>query len=70
MGKYFITMDNSENKNCATLTLDEAFERFILNRESRNLSKDTLREYSKSYKYFCEFLAFLEKHHRRTNSHV
>lgn len=68
MGKYLITMDNSENKNCATLELDNTFERFMLNREARNLSEDTLNEYRKNYGYFCEFLDYLEKHCRRSNS--
>jgi len=70
MGKYLITMDNSKNKNCATLTLDQAYEKFELNREARNLSGDTIKEYRKSYRYFCEFLNYLNENFRFTNSHV
>ena len=64
MGGFFITMDNSENKNCATLTLDEAYDKFERDRESRNLSRDTMREYFNGYRYFCEFLNYLDVHYR------
>jgi len=70
MGKYLITMDNSENKNCAPLTLDQAYDKFELSREARNLSGETISEYRKNYKYFCEFLNYLNKNCRSSNNHV
>ena len=70
MGKFLITMDNSENKNCATLTLDKAYDKFELNRKARNLSEDSIREYAKNYQYFCEFLEHLNKHCRYSNSYL
>ena len=70
MGKFLITMGNAENKNCATLTLDEAFNNFELSREARNLSGESIREYRKNYEYFCEFLNYLKEHCRGSNKHV
>jgi len=70
MSKYLITMDNSENKNCATLTLDQAYNKFELNREARNLSDETITEYRKNYRYFCEFLNYLNENYRRSNKHM
>jgi len=68
MGGFFITMDNSENKNCTTLTLDEAYDKFEKNRETRNLSNETIREYYGNYKLFCEFLNYLSKNYRGANN--
>jgi len=70
MGKFLITMGNAENKNCATLTLDEAFKNFELSRQARNLSEESIGEYRKNYKYFCELLNHLDKHFRRSNKHM
>jgi hypothetical protein len=70
MGKYLITMDNAENKNCATLSLDQAYDKFELNRETRNLSEDTIKEYRKNYRFFCEFLNYLNENYRGSNKHM
>ena len=67
MGKFLITMDNSENKNCAALTLDEAYEKFEKNRKARNLSEESIREYYKNYQYFGEFLKHLYQERRHSN---
>ena len=70
MGGFLITMDNSENKNCATLTLNEAYDKFEKNRKARNLSDDTINEYYKGYKYFCEFLNYLNEQFRSSNNQM
>ena len=63
MGEFFITMDNSENKNCATFTLDEAYDRFEMSRKACNLAEDSISTYYDSYNYFCEFLTHLKNEH-------
>jgi|GEM_PF-5447400 len=70
MGKFLITMDNSENKNCATLTLDEAYEKFEKNRKARNLANDSIREYYKNYQYLGEFLKYLNENRRYSNYYM
>jgi len=70
MGKFLISMGNSENKNCATLTLDETYDKFEKNREARNLSSETMKEYYNNYRYFCEFLNYLSDNFRCADNYV
>ena len=70
MGGFLITMNNSENKNCSTLTLDEAYGKFEKNRQARNLSKDSMQEYFNNYKYFSEFLEYLYTRFRCSNNYM
>lgn len=47
-----------KSANSDSVTLDQAYEEFILEKEMRNLSKDTIRNYNLDYKLFYQFHDF------------